>query len=223
MEILIKLGITGKMISPRTTKNQNMWMCDPENIQWGQKRQKGPLQLASVQKNKNKNISPPFLSTSFTWITRQTSYTWKKQRGVIMKEKKRCERQKKETNASWLLDSTKQHQRSKSDEGQKWKPRRGHRRGRKPWRRRRGVGLVELQGVDGEGHVLLVGAAGGLVGVRAVHDGAEDGGDGGYVRRLVAGEEPGQRHQLAVPAEYLACPAVVARSFASVFAVALQL
>lgn len=67
------------------------------------------------------------------------------------------------------------------------------------------IGLFELERVNGERHVFLVGAAARLVRrVSAVHYGSEDGGDGWNVRRLVAGQQPRQPHELAVPVEHLA-------------------
>lgn len=76
--------------------------------------------------------------------------------------------------------------------------------------------LLELEGVNGEGHVLLVGAAAVLrllaaaVGRRevpgAVHDGSEHRRDGGDVRRPVPREQPRQAHQLAVSSEHPARP-----------------
>jgi hypothetical protein len=79
--------------------------------------------------------------------------------------------------------------------------------------RARGAAVLELQRVDGQRHVLLVGAALGrgalalagpprLRGMRGVEHGAQHGGDGGDVGRLVLGQQPRQAHQLAVPAQH---------------------
>ncbi|BAT02115.1 Os07g0557601, partial [Oryza sativa Japonica Group] len=73
-----------------------------------------------------------------------------------------------------------------------------------------GAGALELQRVDGERHVLLVRAAPRrraagrrrLGGARAVEHGAQHGGHGGDVHRLVLGQQPRQPHQLAVAPQH---------------------
>jgi hypothetical protein len=73
----------------------------------------------------------------------------------------------------------------------------------------RAGGALELQRVHGQRHVLLVGAAprrrapaAGLRRARGVEHGAQHGGDGGDVGRLVLGQQPREAHQLAVPPQH---------------------
>jgi hypothetical protein len=73
----------------------------------------------------------------------------------------------------------------------------------------RAGGALELQRVHGKRHVLLVraaprrrAAAAGLRRARGVEHGAQHGGDGGDVGRLVLGQQPREAHQLAVPPQH---------------------
>lgn len=69
--------------------------------------------------------------------------------------------------------------------------------------------LFELQRINSQWHVFLVGAALGFVGwVGTVHYGSQNGWNRRYIRRLVAGKQPCKTHQLAIPIEHISCSVI---------------